>query len=127
MPLTQSDAEAYFRDYAQALVSRDPERIAGFWGVPGLVLSDQGAIPVSERSAVVGFFASSMDQYEGLDGAVAEIVHFAEISAEVCAADIRWHHLSRGEETGEETGHYLLRRHADRILIHVYSPHMSGS
>lgn len=44
MPIDRSDAEAFFRDYSKALVTRDPKAIARYWGAPGLVLSDDGEI-----------------------------------------------------------------------------------
>jgi len=125
MSLSQDDADSFFADYAAALVGRDPGRIAAFWGVPGLVLSDEGAIPIASRAEVEGFFGASMGQYEGIASAFARILDVHVLSAGVLFCSIEWTHLDAdGEAVGGETGHYVLRGEGEGLRIHVYTPRL---
>src|SRR5690606_23662464 len=125
MSLSEDDAEAFFADYATALVSRDPKRIAAFWGVPGLVLSDEGAIPIASSAEVEGFFGASMGQYPGIANVFARTRDVHVLSAGVLFCTVEWTHLDAdGRAVGGETGHYVLRRGGEGVRIHVYTPRL---
>ena len=48
MTVSSFDIDVFFAGYAEALASRDAKRVTPFWGVPALVLSDQGVIAVAK-------------------------------------------------------------------------------
>lgn len=111
MPVSKADAEQFFSTYADALSSRNVARIAEHWGTPSLVLSDAGAIAVASTDEVEKFFASSMDQYEGVATAKAKITTTTQLSREILACEVEWSHEdASGEAVGSETGHYILKR-----------------
>jgi ketosteroid isomerase-like protein len=123
MPVSRSDVEAFFAAYAAALGARDAKAIAGHWGVPALVLSDQGALAVSAAAETEAFFAASMDQYRDAASAHPTLKHLGHLGEAVVACEIVWEHRDKfGEPIGGEQGHYMLRRGEDGLRIHVYSP-----
>jgi ketosteroid isomerase-like protein len=123
MPIARQRIEIFFSEYAEALASRDAKAIARHWGVPGLVLSDFGAQPIASVGEIEGFFASSMEQYEGIAGAEAEIEHVADLADTVAACEITWRHKDEnGSTIGGEAGHYMLKDDGEALRIHVYTP-----
>ena len=123
MPIDKTDVERFFNDYAEALSSHDANHIARHWGVPALVLGDQGAIAVNKPEEVVAFFAASMEQYADVAKARAGIRSAIALSASSIACEIEWEHLDQGGEVvGSEAGHYILSRDEDAVKIHVYTP-----
>lgn len=52
MAIVEQDVKSFFNEYGQALGSRDAKVIATYWGIPGLVMSDQGTIPVASTEEV---------------------------------------------------------------------------
>jgi len=123
MAITRQDLEGFFTEYGRALGSRDAKSIATHWGIPGLVMSDAGAVPVASAGDVEAFFSAAMPQYDGVAEAKATIVHVAWLSANVVAVEIQWQHKDeRGNTVGGESGHYMLGKQSDRLSIHVYAP-----
>lgn len=77
---------------------------------------------MTDASQIEQFFGSSMEQYEGLDQAVASIASTQRLSDSVIACEIDWEHRKKGKAVGEEHGHYVLKRDGNRLKIHVYTP-----
>jgi hypothetical protein len=127
MSISRNELEAFFSSYAKALSSRDVEAIVGCWGVPTLVLSDQGAIPASQIQEVHTFFSSSLGQYEGVTTAKPTITAFEPLSEKVIACQITWDHLDQaGTSVGGELAYYILKHDGERLRIHVYTPMSAG-
>jgi ketosteroid isomerase-like protein len=123
MPITKSEINAFYADYAVALASRDAKAIAGFWGVPALVLGDEGVIAVGKAAETEAFFASSMEQYKNVVSASARIAHTAHLADSVVGCEIVWEHRdAAGTPIGGEAGHYMLKRGESGLRIHVYTP-----
>jgi len=123
MTVARSTIEAFFTDYAKALGDRDIGKIAAHWGVPALVLSDEGAVAVGKFEEVEAFFASSMAQYEGVAAARAKIASSETLSDTVVACQIEWSHEdAAGVVVGGEAGHYTLRSDGRSLRIHAYTP-----
>lgn len=123
MAVARSDIKDFFSEYAKALGARDIKKIAAHWGVPALVLSDDGAVAVGELGEVEAFFASSMEQYEGIATARAKIASADALSDTVVGCEIEWRHEDAdGKEIGAEVGHYTLRQDGRSLKIHAYTP-----
>jgi len=123
MAIGKNDIQTFFDQYGLALGSRDEKAIASHWGVPSLVVSDQGSVPVASSEEVEAFFSSSMQQYEGVASAQARIENLADLSGNVVAVQIEWSHKNDLSETvGGESGHYVLSKQHGRLAIFVYTP-----
>ncbi|MEO6396194.1 MAG: hypothetical protein ABIO40_09835 [Devosia sp.] len=123
MPVSKSEISAFYTDYATALASRDAKGIARYWGVPALVLSDEGAIAVTKSAETEAFFAASMEQYKNVVAAKARIENTVHLADSVAACEIAWEHRdATGTPIGGEAGYYLLKRSESGLKIHVYTP-----
>jgi hypothetical protein len=101
-----------------ALSTRDLKVISGCWEVPALVVSDEGAIPVSSAEEIEKFFAQSIEWYRsrGLVAARPEIERFEALTERLAAVDVRWLALDEsGSEKGSERSHYILRLGDDEV------------
>jgi hypothetical protein len=97
---------------ANALTVGDAAGVARFWGVPGLVVGDEGARAVSSLLEVESFFQASIASYRerGTPVAKAELKRVDAISERVAAVDVIWHGLDAGGAVKRsETSHYIMR------------------
>lgn len=123
MSLTQQAIKDFFANYAKALSSRDTKAIIQYWGVPTLVLSDQGVIAAAQIEEVDAFFASSMQQYEKVVSAHPHIKAAVVLTETVASCQVVWdHHDAAGQSISDEEGHYLLKHDGKALHIHVYTP-----
>lgn len=125
MPVSALEIDEFFAGYAIALASRDAKRVTSFWGVPSVVLSDQGVIPVAEVKEIEGFFATASQnaEYEGVATTKATVKSALSLADGIVGCEVVWEHLdSRGGRMGGEAGYYVLRRDGDGLKIHVYVP-----
>jgi hypothetical protein len=105
------------------LSARDITAIVQCWGVPGLVLHDEGAIAVAKIEDVDAFFTSSMQQYEQVASAHPTIHSTMLLSDNVVGCQVVWDHLATaGTSIGHEVGSYILKRAGTALHIHVYTP-----
>jgi hypothetical protein len=84
-----TDIEEFFDRYAAALLARDEKAVARLYAVPSLILFPGHAIPVTDASQTERFFASSWEQYAGVDAVQRKIVIMGEAPASVWA-DVTW-------------------------------------
>ena len=125
MTVSRSEIEAFFTSYGEALGGGDVKAIGEHWGVPGLVLSDDGAIAVARAKEVEELFGGAMGQYQKVSSAVASIRSVITLSRDVAGCEIAWEHRDKiGKPIGGEEGFYVLRREAYRLRIHFYTPKM---
>jgi hypothetical protein len=89
MTATDEMLTRFFDRYGSALLRRDATSIAAMYAVPSLVLFPGRSIAVSDAKQTEEFFASSWDQYEGVDAVEKEVVVMDEAPASVWA-DVTW-------------------------------------
>lgn len=102
--------------YGEALSTRDLSGISSCWEIPALVLSDVGAIPVSNRGEIESFFAQAIEAYrsQGLVATRPQIEGTARLSETLASVDVLWFAFDQsGAETSTERSHYILRRGED--------------
>jgi hypothetical protein len=86
---------------------------ASWWAIPALVLSDEGALPVSDVAEVEAFFAQAAEFYrsQGLVATKPELERVVELTDRLMAVDVRWPTFDEtGAEKASERSHYILRR-----------------
>jgi hypothetical protein len=97
MTVTNAKVEAFFNDYAAALLARDARAIAGMYAVPSLILFPGTSIPVSDSRQTEEFFTSAFSQYAGVDDVGRKIVIMGEAPGTVWA-DVTWSYAARQPE-----------------------------
>ena len=105
--------QRFFDRFARALTAGDGRTIAQMWSVPALVLGDTMARAVNSTAEVERFFAGAKDQYHatGITDTRAELQRIEWLTRRIAVVDVRWPYLdAAGEETGEESSTYVLRR-----------------
>jgi hypothetical protein len=112
MNATSSRTDEFFERYAAALLARDAAAIAGMYAVPSLILFPGQSIAVTDAKQTEAFFASSWDQYEGVDEADRQVAIMAEAPGSVWA-DVTWSYGGRPRERFcyqlvERDGGYLI-------------------
>jgi ketosteroid isomerase-like protein len=94
---TKAAVEEFFERYQAALLARDAAAVARMYAVPGLILFPGNAIAVTDRSQTEAFFATTWQQYEGIEEVDKDLVILAEAPGSVWV-DLRWRYGSgRGE------------------------------
>jgi ketosteroid isomerase-like protein len=89
MTNTTEKVEQFFEQYASALLARDAKAIAGLYAVPSLILFPGNSIAVSDAKQTEEFFASSWDQYEGVEAVDKQLAVMGEAPHSVWA-DVTW-------------------------------------
>jgi ketosteroid isomerase-like protein len=114
--------------YGEALSAGDLAGISSCWEIPGLVLSDEGAVVVSDKGQIEGFFAQAIESYrsQGLVTTRPELERAEALSARLTSVEVRWASLDEaGVERSSERSHYILRRGDDgrhRIQVALTRP-----
>ena len=123
------DVERFLIAYAEALSAGDGATVATMWEIPGLVVSDEGSIPVTDAEQVDQFFTAALAQCAdaGLAGTQPEHVAIEQLTDRLCSADVRWIGIdAEGRATRyKELSTYLLRQAEDgaiRIQVAVVRP-----
>src|SRR5574340_347306 len=102
--------------YGKALGEGDFSLVAEGWVTPALVLSDQGALLVTDIAEVEKFFAGAAQWYQNL-GIVStrpEIVRLDILTERLAAVDVRWpSYGADGVERMSELSHYILELGSD--------------
>jgi hypothetical protein len=105
--------EDFFDHFERALTSGDAHVIASLWETPAFVLADQMGRAVTSPDEVEAFFSGVKEQYakRGIIEARAEIVRAEWVTDRIVIAQVRWPYIDEhGEEIGEESSTYTLRR-----------------
>ena len=98
--------------YGAALSNGDLSVISSCWAVPALVLSDDGALAVTNPSEIEAFFAQGIEYYrsQGLSSTRPELERVEMLSDTLASVDVRWPaYDSSGEEKSSERSHYILQ------------------
>ena len=94
---TSDTTDQFFERYAAALLDRDEKAIAGMYAVPSLILFPGQSITVGDAGQTEAFFATSWEQYKGVDTADYEITIMGEAPGSVWA-DVTWSYGGRPRE-----------------------------
>ena len=95
-----------------AMSAGDPAAVAGCWEVPGLVVSDEGTVLVTDRDQIERFFARAIEAYhaQGLVATRPELERAVALTERPTAVDVRWpSYDATGVERSSERSHYILR------------------
>ncbi len=117
MTNTIETAVQFFDSYAAALLARDEKAIARMYAVPSLILFPGQSIAVSDAHQTEEYFASSWNQYEGVDSVDRRITIMGESPASLWA-DVTW---SYGGEPRERFCYQLVNG-SDGYRIAVLTP-----
>lgn len=91
------EVEQFFDRYAEALLDRDEKVIADLYSVPPLIVFPDNVIAVSDSKQTEQFFASSWDQYDGVETLDKQVVLMAEAPGSVWV-DVTWSYDGRPQE-----------------------------
>lgn len=110
-------------DYGQALGAGDFSLIVNGWAVPALVLSDSGALVVTNIAEIERFFAGAVQWYrsQGIVSTRPDIIRMDILSEQLVAVDVHWpSYDADGKERMSELSHYILELGKDsRFRIRV--------
>lgn len=111
-------AHDFFDNYRDALLSHDPDRIAGFYSCPALVAAPGNTIGVTDPEQTRKFFAAAVGQYEDVHDAAfhCSVVQATEHSVWV---DVTWEYV--GQAPSEQFCYQLIRT-GENWLIGVLTP-----
>jgi hypothetical protein len=117
MTNSKQTVDQFFERYATALLARDARAIAGMYAVPSLILFPGNSVPVADAKETEAFFASSWDQYTGVDSVDKRVSIMGEAPHSVWV-DVTWSY--DGQE--RERFCYQLIEGADGYQIAVLTP-----
>jgi hypothetical protein len=109
----ESDVQEFLDRFARALIAGDGRTVASLWETPALVVGDEMLQAVQSAAELETFFGGAKAQYNqrGIVDTRANIVRLSWATPRIAIAQVRWPYLNpRGEEVGEETSTYTLRR-----------------
>ena len=106
-----TSVQTFFDDYAEALLSFSPEKIASFYTTPMAVYSDNGVQLVDSMDQVVAFWGEGVKPYKkmNIDTASPQILTEDQLSEKVLVCKVLWQNKDKsGQEVGAETNFYIL-------------------
>ena len=104
---------------ARAITSGDGQAAAETWATPALVLGDDMALTVSSSRDIRDVFGGAKAQYNarGITDTRPDILRLDWITQRLAIVEVRWPYLAAdGDEVGEETSTYVIRREPDGQL-----------
>jgi ketosteroid isomerase-like protein len=109
----EADVQAFLDRMAKALTAGDGRTVATMWETPALVVGDEMLMAVRAPEEVERFFSGAKAQYNkmGITDTRADIVRLTWATHRIAIVQVRWPYMdARGEEVGEETSTYTLKR-----------------
>ena len=107
----------------RSLTSGDITAVSACWDVPGMLLSDEGAVSVADPVEMQRYFARAIHWYRsrGLVSTRPELEHVDMLSERLAAVDVRWPAFDEfGREKASERSHYIVQQGSDdRVRIRV--------
>lgn len=107
------EVQGFLDQFGRSLTAGDARTVATMWAVPAFVIGDTMVQAVSSRDEVEKFFSGAKDEYNkrGIVDTRAEIFGLEWVTDRIVVVDVRWPYLDeRGNEKGEESSTYTLRR-----------------
>jgi hypothetical protein len=112
---------------AHALTSGDGKRAAATWATPALVIADDLALTVTSHDELQEVFGGAKAQYNarGIADTRPDILRLDWVTDRLVIVEVRWPYLAAdGDEIGEETSTYVIRREPDgRLAIRASVMH----
>jgi ketosteroid isomerase-like protein len=112
---------------ARALTSGDGKAAAEMWATPALVLGDDLALTVSASADLQEVFGGAKAHYNarGITDTRPDILRLDWVTHRLAIVEVRWPYLGAdGDELGEETSTYIIRREPDgRLAIRAAVMH----
>jgi NTF2-like protein (DUF6841) len=105
--------ESFLDRMALALTAGDAHTVATMWETPALVVGDEEVRAVNSPAEIEKFFAGAKEQYnaQGVTDTRPDVVRLDWVTERIAIVEVRWPYLdSRGNEVGEESSTYTLRR-----------------
>lgn len=109
--MNQTILKSFLERYGKALSAGDAKEIAKCWGIPALVLSNEGALAVSDAAEVERFFSGAVEYYrsQGLVAARPELERVDLLSERIAAVTVLWHAIDKdGAEQPGDHSYYIL-------------------
>jgi hypothetical protein len=103
----------------RAVSSGDLGEITSCWAVPGIVVSDKGAIVIENKAQIEGFFAQAINWYrsQGIFSTKPVLERAEALSEKLTSVDVRWPGFDEsGIERQSERSHYVLQLERDGLL-----------
>jgi hypothetical protein len=112
---------------AHALTSGDGRAAAELWETPALVLGDDMALTVIAAADLQEVFGGAKAQYNarGITDTRPDVLRLDWVTSRLAIVEVRWPYLAPdGDEVGEETSTYIIRREDDgRLAIRAAVMH----
>jgi hypothetical protein len=124
--IERDDVQAFLEAYGRALLTGDVDAVVDSYGRPGLVMAGDAVLAFAERADVEAAFRGVTERYRasGLAGAEPAIEAFTPLGDSVAGVDVVWNTREADGRPGpHERFHYLVRRSAAGLSIHVVVPH----
>lgn len=109
----QEEVQQFLDTMADALTAGDGWAVADLWETPALVLGDGEAHGINTLEEAADFFGRAREQYneKGVSDTRPEIMELIWLTPRIAEVRVRWPYLDdEGDEMGEETSSYTLRR-----------------
>ena len=109
----ESDVQELLERMGRALTAGDARTVASLWETPALMLGDEVLQAPRSRADLEQIFAGAKAQYNkmGIVDTRPDIVRLHWATPRIAIVQVRWPYLdAHGDEVGEETSTYTLRR-----------------
>jgi hypothetical protein len=103
----------------RAVTSGDGKAAAAIWATPALVIGDDMALTVGSSADIQDVFGGAKAQYNarGITDTRPDILRLDWVTHRIAIVEVRWPYLAAdGDEVGEETSTYVIRREPDGQL-----------
>ncbi|MFC9560723.1 hypothetical protein [Agromyces sp. NPDC056965] len=114
--------EEFFDRYAEAQRDFDADATARFWGLPGMVITDEFAGALESRADMARGLSASYPLHRrlGFAGIVPELRAVSSLTDVLSLVRVRWSHLDAADELIVTSDvEYLVRDDADGLRIYV--------
>lgn len=118
--ISDLSVQAFFDEYAEALLSLSAERISAFYQTPLAIYSDENTQTVSESDEVSAFWKEGIKPYkaQNIDKAIPTILSEEQLSKTIFISKVRWNNYDKsGKEVSKETNFYILSQQDDELKI----------
>jgi hypothetical protein len=107
------EVKQFLEALARSVTMGDGRAAVRFWEVPALVVGEAAVRPVTSNAEVEEHFSTVKHQYyaRGIIDTRPDVVSLEWITERIVVVRVRWPYLdANGDERGEETMTYTLRR-----------------
>lgn len=122
-----SDIDDFLNAFARALTTGDIELIKKIWAYPAYVIGEEKLMLISSDYDVARLYAGARESYNsrGIFDTRPDIKRVQWVADNLVLVESRWPQLDKfGEEVGEETSTYTLKKEDDgNFKIHVVVVH----